>query len=782
MMRAGSVFSIIACAVVLFGLAFAAAAQHRKPQAARRRAPARAHEPAHKAAKPPANLFTAAIRANNVGLALMDQHKFTQALGRFQTACVMNPASDSGCLNMGIALFYMGRLNDADNILAKSAQRDPQNPRAWFNLALVERAAGNDGIAVRDLEKASSLDPNDPGTQYAIGALYLKAQQYQQAISSFRKALDLNPFNLSAEFGIAQAEGHTGDVNGALHHLKRAEHLTETGLGRPASTAYGEQGKYSFAQEMLAPSQPAPSPVQIHFINITQASGLPWRMPLVRALRLSPKLRERERGRKETRSDAQPSTSRDALAKFLGSGACVFDYNNDGLPDIFLADSDGKGHAALYRNTAHGRFVNVTRPAKIQITDEALGCATGDYDNDGYTDLAVSLANGLRLFHNDGNGTFTDVTQSAGLNTHGLVLGMAFADYNGDGNLDLYATRFANFPLDDPSQPFAFPAAHGPGNVLWRGSERGEFAVATRDTALGGAAPSVGALTCDVNNDGATDFVVTGWSSSPTIYLNEREGAFRAMKPWASAMPGPTAAAVALDFNHDGWTDLAFTHWSSPGLSLWRNREGKSFERVPLPGPLWMRGWGVAAVDYDHDGWVDLVAVGEGFSGDGHIILLRNEGGDGHGGFAGFQDVTHQTGLDKLALHDPRSVVAFDDADGSTDLLITQNDAPPVLLKAVGSNKYNSLRLALAGTRDNRSGIGATVQIYSGAQRQTFQMSSGGGYLGAAPAAIWPGLAEYNGADVVRVIWPDGMVQDEIDLLTGKRRIITQSDRGPRIR
>src|SRR5579875_607279 len=776
-----SVFPKTACAVIAFGLGFAAAAQHRKPPAARRASPG-AHKSARPAATPP-NIFTTAIRANNLGLALMDQHEFAQALGRFQTACVMNPASDTGCLNMGIALFYMGRLNEADNILAKSVRRDPRNPRAWFNLALVERAAGNDGIAVRDFEKAASLDPNDPGTQYAIGALYLKARQYQQAISSFRKTLDLDPFHLLAEFGIAQAEGHTGDINGALYHLNRAEHLTETGLGWPASTAYGDQGKYSFAQKMLAPPQPAPSPIPIRFINITQASGLPWRMPLVRARRPSPNLRARDRSRKEAPGVAHRASSPDALAKFVGSGACVFDYNNDGLPDFFLADSDGKGHAALYRNAGHGRFVDVTRSAKIRISGEALGCATGDYDNDGYTDLVVSLADGLLLFHNNGNGTFTDVTQSAGLDAHGLVLGVAFADYNGDGNLDLYATRFANLPLANPSQPFSFPAdAHGPGNILWRGSERGEFAVATKETALGGAAQSVGALACDVNNDGAADFVVTGWSSSPTIYLNQREGMFHASKPWASAMPGPTAGVVALDFDHDGWMDLAFTHWSSPGLSLWRNLEGKSFERVPLPGPLWMRGWGVAAVDYDHDGWVDLVAVGEGFSNDGHIILLRNKGGDGHGGFAGFQDVTHQTGLDKIVLHSPRCVAGFDDADGSTDLLITQNGAPPVLLKAIGSNQYNSLRLTLAGTRDNRSGIGAAVQIYSGAQRQTFQLSGGGGYMGAARATISAGLAEYNGADVVRVMWPDGTIQDEIDLLTGKLHVVTQSDRGPRIR
>lgn len=783
MMRGGLLPKAV-CAVVTCAVVAAAAAQHRKQPPARKPVAKIQRAASKEAATAAPDLFTNAIRANNAGMALMVHHEFTQALGRFQTACVMNPTSDTGCLNMGIALLYMGRLNDAASILGKSAQRDPRNPRAWFNLGLVERAAGNDGVAVQDFEKAAALDPNDSATQYAIGALYLKAQQYQQAISSFRRAIDLDAFNLPAEFGIAQAEGRMGDINGALEHLNRAEHLTEANLGRPPSKAYGEQGKYSLAQEMLGPPQPAPPAETIHFVDVTEASGLPWRTPVTKAIR-----RGRENraglGREPIGTAAtQDARKRDALANFLGGGACVFDYNNDGLPDIFLADADGKGHAGLYRNEGHGRFVNVTKAAGIGVHSEALGCATGDYDNDGYTDLAVSLADGVQLFHNNGDGTFTDVTDVMGLDARGLVLGMAFADYNGDGNLDLYATRFGDFPLADPSQPFSFPAdARAPGNILWQGREHGQFADVTQAAALGGTSPSVDALACDINNDGAIDFVVTGWALSPTIYLNQREGAFRATRPWASQMPGPTAGAVALDFDHDGWMDLAFTHWSSPGLSLWRNSGGSSFQRVPLPGPQWMRGWGLAALDYDHDGWVDLAAVGEDFAGEGRIILLRNEGGDGHGGFAGFRDMTGETGLDKIPLHDPRGVMAFDaDGDGSTDLLITQNNGPPVLLKAVGSGKNNSLLVSLEGSGGNRGGIGASVSVYSGAQKQTFQMTSGAGYLGQGPASISAGLGQYNGADVVRVLWPRGILQDEIDVLAGKRRAIAESGRGPRVR
>src|SRR5581483_6537215 len=160
----------------------------------------------------------------------------------------------------------------------------------------------------------------------------------------------------------------------------------------------------------------------------------------------------------------------------------------------------------------------------------------------------------------------------------------------------------------------------------------------------------------------------------------------------------------ALDFDKDGWVDLAFTHWATQALSLWRNVNGKSFERVPLVDPGWMRGWGIAAWDYDNDGWTDIIAVGENFSGEGRIMLLRNEGPNG------FRDVTQETGLDTIVLRNPRAVIPFDaQGDGSTDLLITQNNLPPVLLKSEGGNKNNWLRLALKGKDENKLGTGGDV-------------------------------------------------------------------------
>jgi len=482
------------------------------------------------------------------------------------------------------------------------------------------------------------------------------------------------------------------------------------------------------------------------------------------------------------------------LASFLGSGACVFDYDGDGKPDIFLVNADGKGNAALYRNTGRGTFVNVTRAAKLEFRGQGMGCAVGDYDNDGHPDLAVTSGDGVTLFHNEGNGTFKDVTDAAGLrqaiqpaNQVGgqpveqtsdqpgaLAMGVTFVDYDQDGDLDIYITRFSNFPLDAKTQPFAFPEdAPAPGNILWRNNGNGTFVDRTKELGLGGVAPSIGSIGSDLSNNRAIDLVVTGWQKFPSVFMNTREGPFRAASPWAISMPGPAAGVVAADFDHDGWMDLAFTHWASPAVTLWRNVQGKSFERVPLVTPGWMRGWGIAALDYDNDGWVDLVAVGETFAGEGRIALFRNEGP------AGFRDVTHETGLDKVVLHDPRGVIAFDyDGDGSADLLITQNNLPPVLLKNVGGSKNGWLKLVLSGDPDNKTGIGTRVDIFSGAQRQTWEVTGASGYLGQGPPEILTGLGSEGRADVIKLLWPTGLLQNEMNVPGGARTPITEAEPG----
>ena len=237
-------------------------------------------------------------------------------------------------------------------------------------------------------------------------------------------------------------------------------------------------------------------------------------------------------------------------------------------------------------------------------------------------------------------------------------------------------------------------------------------------------------------------------------------------------MPSDTVGVAVLDFDHDGWMDFAFTHMGAPGLTLWRNNHGRTFESVALPETNWVRAFGVAAFDYDNDGWVDLVAVGETKEGKGEVRLFRNLGPDG------FKDVTADVGLDKIQLKDPRAIITGDyDNDGATDLLITQNHGPAVLLRNEGGNQNHWLRLSLKGLADNKSAIGTKIEVFSGGNRQKFEIAGSNGYLGQNSTDIVIGLGDSKEADIVRMLWPTGVLEDEIQVAGDKQQNFLEIDR-----
>ncbi len=289
---------------------------------------------------------------------------------------------------------------------------------------------------------------------------------------------------------MAQALQRSGKTAEAKVHFDRFQHMTSQKLGKPVSFIYGEQGKYSLAEIMQPAPEPVPQAMPVHFVNVTAAANLPAsatarvaNTQLHGAADTTPSASgsatlSLRKTRTPKPAAAQPPAS--SLAQFLGSGACIIDYNSDGKPDIFLADADGRGNSALYKNIGAGKFLNVTREAHLEIHGQGMGCAVGDYDNDGKPDLAVTTDGTVILFHNEGNGTFKDVTKDVGIDTEAqagaLALGVTFIDFDHDGDLDLYVTRCNDFPLPNPAEAFAFPTdATAPGNVLWRNNGNGTF-------------------------------------------------------------------------------------------------------------------------------------------------------------------------------------------------------------------------------------------------------------------------------------------------------------------
>jgi tetratricopeptide (TPR) repeat protein len=710
-------------------------------------APDRASEADTKAAE--------AARLNNIGVAYMNQQLFEKALKEFEAAGAQDPSLTIARLNRGVALLNLQKVDEARTLLEGVVKQDPKNPHAWYNLGLYYKNTNETDKAADAFKHVTEIDPNDADTWYFLGTVFAQAKQYPKAIESFEHALKLNPLHASAEFGISRAYQQSGDPEHAREHLKKFSYIKDNKLGSPMSLTYGEQGKYSRAEESPGVVEKVPPQIPVKFVDVTKDTGIKtWAL----------------------------NADYNKNPFYLGPGACFFP-NNTGewnWIDLFLADNGAQGGMTLYHYPGHGLFEDATTQAGFDPTKHATSCAAGDYDNDGATDLAVTIDGQVRLFHNEHDGTFKDVTEKTGIKNDGTSVGMAFVDYDHDGDLDLYVTRIKSIEpsgSDSRAAPrfrkYAAIVDAKFGNAMWRNNGNGTFTDVTEAAGLASRPPSFGVIGTDYNNDRAVDLVVT--STPPAILENPREGKFVQRDFWNDDTAAPPMAVTALDFNHDGWMDIAFTHsanFNGSPVSLWQNKGGKGFEQVPLPKTDWVRAFGIAAFDYDNDGWVDLVAVGETKDGKGEIRLFRNLGPDG------FKDVTTDVGLDKIQLKDPRAIISGDyDNDGAVDLLITQNHGPAVLLRNEGGNKNNWLQLNLKGLNDNKSAIGTKVEVFAGGNRQKFEIYGSNGYLGQNSPYLTVGLGQAKQADVVRMLWPTGVLQDEIEVAANQVKPYVELDR-----
>jgi Tfp pilus assembly protein PilF len=668
-----------------------------------------------------------AARRNSVGVAYMNQQRFADAQKQFESALAADPNYTLARMNLGVALLAQQKLDQASAALLDAAKKLPKDPYLWYSLGLVYKDLNQPEKAIEAFQRVTQIAPGEPDAFYFIGYLNTQLQQYDAAIKAFQQALKLSPYHASAEFGLARAYQRKGDATSARENLQRFQKITTHHLGSPFGAGYGDQGKFSLAEYAQNAVLKAPAAIPVTFspqplAAVLQSNGVHPAVP-------------------------GPST-----------GACFFDYDGDGKPDLFLVSASNPGTSHLLHNVGNGRFDDVTEASGLNISGSGFGCAAGDFDNDGKTDLAVCYRDGIRLFHNQGSGKFEDVTQSAGIRREKGCVGVTFVDYDHDGDLDLYITMAPG------------SAQH---NVLWRNNSNGTFTDVSAETALGTEATGAGLVTTDFNNDRAIDFVLAGGAKGASILLNPREGKFTPLPgiDFSSEHLPPAVGVVAFDFDKDGWTDLAFTHAGPPGITLWRNVNGKELRRVPLPDFGWQRGWGLAALDYDNDGWLDLVAVGESSKG-GEVRLLRNLG-------AGkWADVTKDVHLDAVKLSEPRAIAVADlRSEGAPDLVITQLEGSPLLLHAKGANQHNWLQIDLKALNDNKSAIGTKVEAFAGPLYQKWEVQGASGYLGQNAAPLMVGLDGESGVDVVRLLWPTGVPQDEIELGSRKTQTIAELDR-----
>lgn len=485
------------------------------------------------------------------------------------------------------------------------------------------------------------------------------------------------------------------------------------------------------------------------------------------------------------------------ILETTGNGVVIFDYDNDGLMDIFLPngttlDGDGRGRNStghLYHNLGNLRFEDVTEKAGLGRVGWAQGGCAADYDNDGYPDLFVTYYGHSVLYHNEGNGTFKDVTEAAGLKSDSVRwdTGCSFLDYDLDGKLDLVVTGYVEFDRGKIPTPgtsgycmwkgipvMCGPRGLPPGrNFLFRNEGSGKFADVSDKSGIGKPTGCYGftALTSDFDNDGYPDIYVACDSRPSLLYHNLKNGTFEEVGiasgvAFNDAGQEQAGMGVAVsDYDEDGYFDIAKTNFSDDVPNLYHNDHDLTFTDRVYESGLGVHtqslGWGIQFIDVDNDGRKDLLIV------NGHVypdvergplnykyrqprLFYWNVGG------GKFKDMSAAAGPGISTLWVSRgSAVADLDNDGSLEVVINNMDARPSLLKNYGTKK-NWLLIRCIGTTSNRDAVGARVYVYVRSRHVSGEIETGSSFLSQNDPRVHAGLGDSTSYDRVEVQWPGG--------------------------
>ena len=481
------------------------------------------------------------------------------------------------------------------------------------------------------------------------------------------------------------------------------------------------------------------------------------------------------------------ATGQFQLPETMGSGIAWLDYDNDGWRDLYVVQSGPywpKGSAAaqdrLFRNDS-GRFVDVTREAKLHDAAYGMGAVAADYDNDGDTDLYVTNYGDNILYRNNGDGTFTDVTAAAGVAAGDWSTSAAWIDIENDGDLDLFVVRYLDNSADKTyfcgnqtagDRNYCHPDLYpGLSNILLRNNGDGTFTDITRSAGVDKVGKGLGVVVSDLDADGLSDIYVANDAFMNFLFHNLGGGRFADVSVVSGAafdIDGKAQGGMGVDagdLDGDGRPDLVVTNFDAELNSHYRNLGSLTFEDVSNQSgfgrPSFNRlGFGLTLADFDRDGSLDAYVV------NGHIQVDPTRQGvsyaqrdsllwnDGHGRLA---ERNCGPAFDR-ALVGRGSAIADFDNDGDLDVAISNSDGPLQLLRNdAAGGKW--MGFELRGTRSNRQGIGARLVLETSAGTQTREAQSGNSYLSSGDPRVFFGLGAATPARV-RIYWPSGAVQE----------------------
>jgi len=520
---------------------------------------------AHLQNEPKANAREAAYRANNIGVALLDQFKPKEAADAFRRALQLEPGLALARINLGIALYNLPDLPAAQKELQAAIAAAPSAPQPHYVLGLAAKSQNRAEEAIASFQKVLQLDPNDVGANVNLGQLYAQQRKYPEAISVLRTAVAMEPYNATALYNLGTSLIRSGQREEGQKVVAQFQELRQRGTGTTLGNNYLEQGRYA---EAIASTGAEPELVDKQTPNVVFTDATAAVLP----------------------------PAGDWANEAGTGGAMLFDYDADG--DLDLVEVAGT-RQRLLRNDG-GKFTDVTAQsgalAKAAANPGAAAIA-GDYDNDNQPDLFILRQGASTLYHNDGKGSFSDTTTAAKISTPAnLASSAAFVDFDHDGDLDLLLA--------------------GEGDLLLRNNGDGTFSDQTAAAKLTDKVSARAIVPTDFDNRRDIDLLIAS-TERVALWRNLRDGTFRDVASEVGLAVKGASSVAAGDVNKDGFTDFYF---ASPGDTVGYFALSNGKERFEIK-----RAEGGSSAsqffDYDNDGLLDLVSnVQNG------LRVLRNTG------------------------------------------------------------------------------------------------------------------------------------------------------------